>query len=556
MFILRPSVLFAQSWEWAMQGTYNVTGSCVNYETVTDSMGNIYVTGRFSGSVIFGKDTLVNTNPWSSVYIVKYDRNRNEKWARQSSVGSQIYLAWGTSVAADGAGNVYLAGTFGDTITFGPYMLLSATRYNVFLVKYDSSGNVIHAVSGTVKYYLDEGYAYSITTDKKGFVYMTGELYDTLRFDTNVLTAYSSSIYLVKFDSSENVVWAKCAKTPHMFTVDNGSAVGIDKAGNVYVTGNYSDTIIFDSDTLASKAAYNVFLVKFDSSGKVIWAKTDEAPSQFCQAHCYSEAIDNAGNVYTTGYFHDTVNFGTHKLISTLGSLGDIYLIKYDSAGNIIWVKQSSCTKTSLYQEAYSVAIDKYNDVFVTGGFYDTIQFGGIRLVSDSSYPAFLFQLDTYGNALCAKVINCAYIGRSWVTQSWVDSGVIFGSNLVKYQYLVFGPDTVAQSQGGGVPFFAEWKPCGNSIINSSESLPEKNSISVFPNPNNGEFIIQSSVASKQSLVEVYDVMGQLVYKDILRSAQDDNLIELTNQPNGVYFYWILDNKQQLIGEGKIVIEK
>jgi len=56
--------------------------------------------------------------------------------------------------------------------------------------------------------------------------------------------------------------------------------------------------------------------------------------------------------------------------------------------------------------------------------------------------------------------------------------------------------------------------------------------------------------------VEVYNVMGQKVFTEILRSAQDDNLIDIGNQPSGVYLYRVIDETGKLLGEGKFVIEK
>jgi uncharacterized repeat protein (TIGR03803 family) len=92
-----------------------------------------------------------------------------------------------------------------------------------------------------------------------------------------------------------------------------------------------------------------------------------------------------------------------------------------------------------------------------------------------------------------------------------------------------------------------------------------KNAVNLVasPNPNNGKFTIQSSVVSSECSIEIYNVMGEKVLTQILsrrdrfgRSAQDDNLIDLTKQPNGVYFYRVLQEDGSLIGEGKVIIQK
>jgi Secretion system C-terminal sorting domain len=77
--------------------------------------------------------------------------------------------------------------------------------------------------------------------------------------------------------------------------------------------------------------------------------------------------------------------------------------------------------------------------------------------------------------------------------------------------------------------------------------------VKLFPNPNNGIFTIKLSGIGKQGLVAVYNVLGENVLTESLRSAQGDNLINLTNQPNGVYFYRVLSETGGLIGEGKLI---
>ncbi len=77
-----------------------------------------------------------------------------------------------------------------------------------------------------------------------------------------------------------------------------------------------------------------------------------------------------------------------------------------------------------------------------------------------------------------------------------------------------------------------------------------------FPNPSSGIFTISLSNGSGKCSVEVYNVMGQNVLKETLRSTQGDNLIDLKNQPNGVYFYRVIKEDGGLAGDGKVVIEK
>ncbi len=87
----------------------------------------------------------------------------------------------------------------------------------------------------------------------------------------------------------------------------------------------------------------------------------------------------------------------------------------------------------------------------------------------------------------------------------------------------------------------------------------ESEEVRVYPNPNNGVFTVSSSnseLVSGSQTIEVYNEFGEKVLTEILRSAQDDKVIDLRGQPNGVYFYRVLGEAGNLVGEGKFVIEK
>jgi len=82
--------------------------------------------------------------------------------------------------------------------------------------------------------------------------------------------------------------------------------------------------------------------------------------------------------------------------------------------------------------------------------------------------------------------------------------------------------------------------------------------ISVYPNPNNGQFTIVSSASSGISMVEIYNVLGEKVYTTSLNSNKGGtSSININNQPNGIYLYRVISNDNgSLVGEGKIVLEK
>jgi len=100
-----------------------------------------------------------------------------------------------------------------------------------------------------------------------------------------------------------------------------------------------------------------------------------------------------------------------------------------------------------------------------------------------------------------------------------------------------------------------------NRYFLSTENIqmPTPNKITVYPNPSNGVFnVICHSERSEESLpiINMYNMLGEQVLTETLRSAQGDNAIDLSNQPNGIYFYRVIANSGELMGEGKMIIQK
>ncbi len=236
-----------------------------------DLFQNIYITGDFgSNTMNFGSITLTNAGE-DNIFTVKYDANGTVIWAK-SAGGSNIDL--GVSILADNSGNVYMTGLFSSTsITLGNITLTNTGGMDVFILKYDASGNVLWAKSagGT-----GDDRTQSVTLDAWGNPFLTGSFNSSkITFDTDTLTsAGGSDIFLVKYDANGNALWAKSAGGP---SDDGGFSVAVDASGNDYLTGYFdSPTITFGSDTLLNAGSENMFLVK-SGIGNVGVSKIDNS---------------------------------------------------------------------------------------------------------------------------------------------------------------------------------------------------------------------------------------------------------------------------------------
>ena len=100
--------------------------------------------------------------------------------------------------------------------------------------------------------------------------------------------------YLAKYDHLGNLIWAKSAGG-NQDEYTNG--IAIDPTGNIYVGGNYNTSkLVLGNDTMDYPG--NSFLVKYDSSGNMLWARTSKGEDMLTGGI----ATDNEGNVYMTGH--------------------------------------------------------------------------------------------------------------------------------------------------------------------------------------------------------------------------------------------------------------
>jgi hypothetical protein len=275
----------------------------------------------------------------------------------------------GRNILTDASGNVYTSGTFSGTVDFDPgtavVNLTSIGTTNMFVAKYDASGNLMWAKA------IKSGS--KICLDASGNLYVSCDLYEpTLDVDpgtgVSILTRMGTSDgYILKLDPSGNFVWAK------QFGGDKDTKVNgicVDGLGNICITGDFSGTTDFDpgigTATLTSLiSGTSIFVAKLNSSGNYVWAKYLEGSSSSFSSGVYI-TTDLSGNIFSTGYIHETVDMdpGAGVVSLTSSGMSDIYLLKLDPLGNFSFAKRIGGTEPDW---AYSLATDKVGNVYATG---------------------------------------------------------------------------------------------------------------------------------------------------------------------------------------------
>jgi hypothetical protein len=545
----------APTWAFAKDAT---TGWSQTNSVTIDALGNVYVCGAFYDSlIVFGNDTLRNVNSLNypgDVLLVKYDANGNFLWARAAG-GNAVDV--GNAVTTDAFGNVYITGNFSsDTIHFGSAILTNPDSLNlIFLAKYDANGAFIWAKSAGGKLGQTPN---AIASDAVGNVYIAGQfLSDTLTFGTtsliNVDTStdpylQNSDLFLTKYDTSGNVIWAKRTGG---FKNDAAISLLADAAGHIYMDGifqsdsiTFGSTVLFNGDTTGSTT--DMFLVKFDTSGIYLWAKKI---SSIGNEKAGTITIDAANNLYVTGTSDngDSISFGNLLLSNYTGR----FLAKYDSSGMAHWAVNAGGFPSS-QTDGNFVTADAFGNVYLAGNFQSLhVTFGSITLNNTSNNATndlYLVKYDSSGNAQWAKLVGGVYdeIATAMTNDAF---GNVYLTGYGLSPTIVFAPTTLSN------PGMFLAKIDNTTGIN--EITQNNNGVLIYPNPASTILNIHTQFSNSNSQLIISDITGREIHKETLTGI--DNSISISNWSEGIYFYEIrgngINNPVSQIFRGKFVKE-
>lgn len=511
-------------------------------------------------------------------------------WA-QSGLGDG-FASGAYALDTDVDGNVFMVGSFTNNISFGSITLVdSISSIDLFIVKYDALGNAIWAKMAQANSLLD--IAYSVTTDAEGNVFVVGQFECGIAFDSVVLTADSDCMFIVKYDANGNLLWAKCPGTIGGGGQNAATAVSTDINGNIIVGGAFTGNPNFDAFALSnSNSSNDMFLVKYDPSGNVLWAKSSEGSAN---DRASALVTDNLGNIVLSGSFSGaSTSFENSTLTNSFSNTNNIFIVKYDALGNLIWAKSGHGSGDEF---ALSIAIDANKNIMIAGSFNgNSFVLGSDTLAENGDGDMFLAKCDSSGIFLWAKKAgsiggDVAYslisdaIGNIYVAGYFSAPAITFGSNLLMnvgekdifiVKYNEFGNIIWAKSAGGNDSdiacaltadalgniyvsgmFCSPDMAIGNTVLNSVagcdvfllklnstiglEELINDTEINLYPNPSSGKFAVFVQNEKKQNeagLVNVCNLLGELVFQSEFKQLNSLS-IDISEKPNGVYFLTI-----------------
>lgn len=153
---------------------------------------------------------------------------------------------------------------------------------------------------------------------------------------------------------------------------------------------------------------FSIMLCYFTNAQDLLWAKSIQGKNSNDVSH--DVAVDALGNVYTTGYFSDTVDFDPGPAVYNLNTdlyKGDIFISKLDAFGNFVWAKNIG--GNSIFNSGEALTIDASGNIYITGYFTGTADFDpgpGVLNITCGGQSVFVCKLNSSGNLIWAKCFD------------------------------------------------------------------------------------------------------------------------------------------------------
>ncbi|MCH7535579.1 MAG: SBBP repeat-containing protein, partial [Bacteroidetes bacterium] len=405
---------------------------------VMDADDNLLLSGDFYGKTDFDPGTgeyYITPVGNGDIFVEKLDSDGNFIWAKSIGGTSWEYAYGATS---DQQNNVYTPGLFHDTpVDFDPgydSLNLSSNGFKDFFVQklvpcIPSTG--VDVISSCTSLTWIDGNTYYQNNDSATFTLNNATGCDsviTLNFtftgttNTDIITSCGYYVWIdsvTYFNNNNSAIFilsdtAGCDSVVNLDLTINKSSSSLHEIssctdytwidGNTYTSSEYSaNHTLTNAVGCDSVVTLNLTIDSLPNVEiELGWAK-----SIVGNEYEWGEsiAIDNVGNVLTTGLFKDTVDFdpgaGVFYLVenNTSNLRSDMFIKKSDQDGNLIWAKSVS---SSDWIDVDHIAVDPIGNVLITGAFTDTLDadpgIGVFNLYSNGAQDIYVIKLDANGN--------------------------------------------------------------------------------------------------------------------------------------------------------------
>jgi len=459
---------------WALRGG-NGSGSCCDDRALGMHVtpgGFVYLTGTFWSTFSIGTCNISYSqgNSHDSSLMTKIDPDGNCVWARSfgadagsGSGPSCPYPIWNADdhsydVKVDKDDNIFVTGFFsgvsaefdGFTLT-NPNWGTNCTPLG-YVGKMDANGNFIwvNKFDGVED---NKGSRDNrIAIDHFSNVYVVGGFGSVANFGPFALTSKGDfDVFLFKLDTDGNWVWARSVGSNKG---DRGDGIAIDYCDNVYITGEYTNPMIFPganasngSDTLSHSKKRDVFVAKITTNGDWVWAK--RARSQGVDKP-YQMSVDENMQVFVCGSAGDSLRFNNNIVLTNGDTTINAFVAQLDGSGigDWIWAKMGGSLTDD--DRIGDICEDGNGNVYGIGFYEQTANFDGTTLTSLGKKDVVVWKLKK-DETVAVTPSNCIYVdvqppGSGTINMTGTGTILTNSVNVSKFPCLQSISDSVNQN--------------------------------------------------------------------------------------------------------------
>ncbi|WP_354356961.1 gliding motility-associated C-terminal domain-containing protein [Pedobacter sp. UYP30] len=354
------------------------TGESKVAGVAVDKFDNVYVAGNFRNTVTIDLSGTSNPITLSSngdydVFITKYTSDGKVIWAK-SFGGSNLDQL--NNITVDAESNVILAGQFNSPNMDcdpgpGTFNLSNNGDNDAFIVKLDKNGNFRWAkdVGGS-----ETEFGHVVAADNLGNIIFVGSFSSAIiASSTTLVNQGDKDGFLIKYDKNGNVIWATSFGSSG---TDEIRHVITDKNKNIIIMGYFENAINLNPRGVPSNitgGAHSYFVAKYSENGLLLWANKVDGPDVVVS----SLAIGPQNDVYLTGGYSSSIKLLSRSLNPSVVTLSgrSLFVGKYNSVGNALWVYGINGTSETLY--SYYITADLDDNIYIGGYFDSTLDFNG-----------------------------------------------------------------------------------------------------------------------------------------------------------------------------------
>ncbi len=539
---LSQILAFSQAHQWSW--TFDISRSEECSALAVDASGNTIMAGHFSSVPLYEAGTQFEDLTNRNYFLVKVNPEGETVWAMQPLTKTEpnVWVGATYELITDKEDNIYIAGTFLDTISYGDCMMTSNagnTTTQGYIAKLNPDGEcewMKSAVSNQANWMVD------LAVDSEQNVYVNGTLNGSLDFGDLSISENSTGFtsYLLKMDKEGNSLWAK-----HALSGDsNGTSTMDIKEDRLFMSLLYSGSCQFGGGIFTTELGSTGAVMELDLEGNYLWHHSISLKNENGAGYLDIGDLEatKEGNIVFTGVYRDDALVTENIELPVINDWAN-YVAYADESEGIQWMLPMGYIDNGAYIDP-DLDIDPVGNIYFTSTYQDSLildfhafgAVGSFDIISARIGPggkvdwAESFGSESYDDGLG---VVCDHQGNVFIAGDARD-------------VMAIGPHIIAPQ--GGVDAFISKIFFEESLSNVVDGLWSVD-LSIHPNPCVDVLHIENP--DNQLLqVDLLSMDGKLLMAQTIRQ---DHRMKVDHLSSGSYMLHIKDLSRQMSISKKII---